>query len=220
MNKAVRIKLKRFLTSELFIFFLYRFIIAYSWTFRLKVENEKEWVDYLKNGGAVLLCVWHQQFFSVIRHAKNYKIYNPSIMISLSKDGEIVARMCKHNGWYAVRGSSSRGGMEALKKMIAKLRETKLAAHIVDGPTGPSGKVKPGVISLAHVSNAVIVPISVSVEKAWYFNSWDKFLLPKPFSKVRLGFGKMIKFDRTKDKEILEAQRKQLEEIMLPALKV
>jgi lysophospholipid acyltransferase (LPLAT)-like uncharacterized protein len=209
----LRIKINRVLTSEAFISFFYRFILFYSWTFRLKVENEKEWLDYLKNGGAVLLCVWHQQFFSVIRHAKNYKVYNPNIMISLSRDGEIVARMCKHNGWNAVRGSSSRGGREALIKMITKLKETKLAAHIVDGPKGPSGKVKPGVIRLAHVSNAVIVPISVSAEKAWYFNSWDKFLLPKPFSKVRLGFGKMIKFDRTKDKEIFEAQRKQLEEI-------
>ena len=139
-------------------------------------------------------------------------------MISQSRDGEIVARMCKHNGWHAVRGSSSKGGREALKKMITNLREAKLAGHIVDGPKGPSGKVKPGTIRLAHITHAVIVPVSVSAEKAWYFNSWDKFLLPKPFSKVRLGFGKMIKFDRTKDRDIFEAQRKQLEDIMLPSL--
>jgi lysophospholipid acyltransferase (LPLAT)-like uncharacterized protein len=175
-------------------------------------------MDYLKNGGAVLLCVWHQQFFSVIRHAKNYKIYNPNIMISQSRDGEIVARMCKYNGWNAVRGSSSRGGMKALKCMITKLKETKLAGHIIDGPKGPSGKVKPGVIRLAHATDAVIVPVFVSAEKAWHFNSWDKFLLPKPFSKVRLGFGKMIKFDRVKDEKSFEKQRKQLEDIMLPAL--
>jgi lysophospholipid acyltransferase (LPLAT)-like uncharacterized protein len=177
-------------------------------------------MDYLKNGGAVLLCIWHQQFFSVIRRAKNYKIYNPSIMISQSRDGEIVGRMCKHNGWNAVRGSSSKGGREGLKKMITNLKEARLAAHIADGPKGPSGKVKPGVIRLAHATDAVIVPVSVSAEKAWHFNSWDKFLLPKPFSNVRLGFGKMIKFDRVKDREIFEEQRKQLEEIMLPALKV
>jgi lysophospholipid acyltransferase (LPLAT)-like uncharacterized protein len=214
----LKIKLSHFFSSELFIFFLYRFILTYSWTFRLTVENEKEWMDYLKNGGAVLLCVWHQQFFSIIRHAKNYKIYNPSIMISQSRDGEIVARMCKHNGWNAVRGSSSKGGKEALKKMITNLKEAKLAAHIVDGPKGPSGKVKPGVIRLAHATDAVIVPVFVSAEKAWHFNSWDKFLLPKPFSKVRLGFGKMIKFDRVKDEKSFEKQRKQLEDIMLPAL--
>jgi len=141
-------------------------------------------------------------------------------MISQSKDGEIVAKMALHNGWNAVRGSSSKGGMEALKKMITNLKKNKLAAHIVDGPKGPSGIVKPGVIRLAHATHAVIVPFSVSADKAWYFNSWDKFLLPKPFSKVILRFGDMIKFDRVKDREIFERQRMRLEEIMLPALKV
>ena len=216
----MRIKKDRFFTSELFISFLYRFCRAYSWTFRLKVENEKEWMDYLENGGPVLLCAWHQQFFSAIRHFQNYKAFNPSIMISQSSDGEIAAGVAKRAGWDPVRGSSSRDGRGALKKMIANLKESKLAAHIVDGPRGPSGKIKAGVIRLAHATDAVIVPFSISAEKAWYFNSWDKFLLPKPFAKVFLRFGKMIKFDRAKDREIFEEQRKQLEEIMLPALKV
>lgn len=215
----MRIKTDRFFTSELFISFLYRFCRAYSWTFRLKVENEKEWIDYLENGGSVLLCIWHQQFFSAIRHFQNYKVFNPSIMISQSSDGKIVAGVAERTGWNTVRGSSSKGGREALKKMITNLKESKLAVHIVDGPKGPSGIVKPGAIRLAHAANAVIVPFSVSAEKAWYFNSWDKFLLPKPFSNVFLRFGKMIKFDRVKDREIFEDQRKQLEEIMLPALK-
>jgi len=68
-------------------------------------------------------------------------------------------------------------------------------AFIVDGPKGPSGIVKAGAIRLAHAADAVIVPFSVSAEKAWYFNSWDKFLLPKPFSKVFLRFEEIIKFD-------------------------
>ena len=177
-------------------------------------------MDYLKNGGTVLLCTWHQQFFSAIRHFQNYKVFNPIIMISQSSDGEIVAGVAKRTGWNTVRGSSSRNGREALKQMITNLKESKLAAHIVDGPRGPSGKVKSGVIRLAHATDAVIVPFSVSAEKAWYFNSWDKFLLPKPFSKVFLRFGEMIKFDRVKDREIFEGQRKQLEEIMFPELKV
>ena len=217
---VLRIKLDRLLTSEPFITFLYRFARTYSWTLRLKVENEKEWMDYLKNGKAVLICAWHQQFFSFIRHFPNYKIFNPSVMISQSKDGEIAAGVVKRAGWHPVRGSSSRGGREALQNMIANLNETKLAGHIVDGPKGPSGRVKAGAIRLAHAANAVIVPCYVSAENGWYFNSWDKFLLPKPFSKVSIRFGKMIKFDKVKDEESFEKQRKQLEEIMLPALKV
>jgi len=212
------IKTDHLITSELFISFLYRLSRAYSWTFKLRVENENEWMDYLANGGAVLLCAWHQQFFSAIRYFQNYRIFNPAIMISQSKDGEIVAGVAKRSGWNPVRGSSSRGGREALKKMIANLRETKLSAHIVDGPRGPLGKVKPGIIRLAHVADAVIVPFYVSAENGWQFNSWDKFLLPKPFSRVLLRFGKMIKFDKVKDEKGFEEQRKQLEKIMLPGL--
>ena len=213
------IKLNRFLRSDLFISFLYRFARAYLWTLRIKIENENEWMDYLKNGGAVLICVWHQQFFSAIRHFTNYKSFNPSIMISQSKDGKIVAGIAKHGGWHPVRGSSSRGGKEALKNMIVNLKKTRLAAHIVDGPLGPLGKVKPGAIRLAHAADAAIVPFCVYAENGWHFNSWDKFLLPKPFSKVLLRFEKMIKFDKTKDEEAFEMQRRQLEKIMLPALK-
>ena len=140
-------------------------------------------------------------------------------MISQSKDGEIVAKLAFRNGWNPVRGSSSNGGTEALRKMIKNLKENKLAVHIVDGPKGPSGIVKPGIIRLAHATNAVIVPFTISAEKAWYFNSWDKFLLPKPFSKVFLRFGEMIKFDRVKDREIFEYQRMRLEDIMIHALR-
>ena len=103
--------------------------------------------------------------------------------------------------------------------MIANLKKTKLAGHILDGPRGPSGSVKAGVIRLAHATDAVIVPLSVSPENAWYFNSWDKFVLPKPFSKVSLRFGKMLKFDKVNDEESFEKQRKLLEEIMPPPLK-
>ena len=215
----MRIKIDRFLASEAFISFFYRLILFYSWTFRLKIENDKGWTDYRRNGGVVLLCTWHQQFFSAVRPFKRYKIFNPSIMISQSKDGEIVAKMAFRNGWNAVRGSSSKGGMKALKIMITNLKESKLAAHIVDGPIGPSGIVKPGIIQLAHATNAVIVPFYVFAEKAWYFNSWDKFLLPKPFSKVLLRFGEMIKFDKVKNKEIFERQRMRLEEIMIYGLR-
>jgi len=200
------------------IHFLYRFARAYAWTFRFKVENEQEWMDYLKNGGAILICAWHQQFFAAIRHCPKYKIHKPSVMVSQSKDGEIAAGVAKHAGWYPVRGSSSRGGREALKKMSTNFKKTRLAGHIVDGPRGPAGRVKSGAIRLAHAAEAVIVPFYVFAEKKWHFNSWDKFMLPKPFSKVTLRFGKMIKFDKVKDEKDFERQRKQLEEIMLPAL--
>ena len=192
---------------------------AYCLTFRLQVENEQPWLDYLKGGGKVLLCVWHQQFFAAIRHFESYRSYRPSIMISQSQDGELIAGVAEKSGWLAVRGSSSRGGSQALRRLVEKLKETGLAAHILDGPRGPRGKVKNGAIHLAQTTGAVIVPVYVYADQAWYFNSWDRFLLPKPFSRVTLRFGDMISLDKT-DRQELEKQRQYLEKLMLPCLKM
>lgn len=209
---------KKFLTSKPFLSFLYRFIRLYSATFRFKVENEREWMEYRKQGGKILLCAWHQQFFVAIRHFQAYGQFNPSIMISGSSDGEIIAGVAARSGWHPVRGSSSKGGKEALRRMIERLRESGVAGHIVDGPKGPAGCVKPGAIRLANAADAAIVPFYTSADRAWFFNSWDRFFLPKPFAKVVLSFGNMIKFTPTDDACRFENNRLLLEKTMLPAL--
>jgi len=202
-------------TSKPFLAFLYHFIRAYAWTFRLEVENEAPWMAFHRDGGRVLLCAWHQQFFAAIRHFRNYRTHRPGLMISMSKDGQIIASVADRSGWEPVRGSSSRGGVQAMRKLIEKLRLTRLAGHIVDGPRGPAGVIKSGLIRIAHAADAVIVPFYIFADRAWYFNSWDRFMLPKPFSRVRLRFGEMIRLTATDDEADFEAQRLQVEEIML-----
>jgi len=209
-------RINAIIQSKPFLAFLYRFVRAYAWTFRLEVENEATWMMYHQNGGRVLLCTWHQQFFAAIRHFQNYRAHRPGLIISRSKDGEIIASVASRTGWDPVRGSSSRGGVEAMRQLIEKLRQTRLAGHIVDGPQGPVGVVKNGLIRIAHAADAVIVPFYVSANRAWYFKSWDRFMLPKPFSRVRLHFGEMIRLTATEDEAECEAQRFQVERIMLP----
>lgn len=216
----MRLKIINLITSGFFIRIIYHITRSYSLTFRLTVENEKTWLDYVRAGNRVLLCSWHQQFFSFIRYFKKYKSYKPSMMISQSKDGDIVAGVAKLTGWHAARGSSSKDGKKALQEMIHRLELTGLAAHIVDGPRGPAGYVKMGAINLAIGAEAVIVPVYAVAEKAWYFNSWDRFLLPKPFSKVTIRFGDMIEISKTKDIDMIEKQRNKLEEIMRPGLHI
>jgi len=214
----MRARIKSLLTQPCITVLLYHAVRVYCRTFRLTVEHEEAWLAHLKGGGRVLLCAWHQQFFAIIRHCESYRPYRPSIMISQSKDGEMIAGVALKSGWLAIRGSSSRGGSQALKILVERLKETGLAAHIVDGPRGPAGKLKRGAIHLAQAADAVIVPMYVSADKAWYFNSWDKFLLPKPFSRVTLRFGAMIKLTPTENTEELERQRKYVEDIMLSSL--
>lgn len=213
-NKVMFRKLGYAITSKAVLALLYRLISAYTWTFKIRVVNEKEWIEYLENGGKILICAWHQQFFPAIRYYKKYQKYNPSLMISKSKDGEIIAGVVKKIRWYPVRGSSSRGGSVALHEMISRLRKFGLAAHIADGPKGPAGIVKSGVIRMAHATGAMIVPFYTSADRAWYMNSWDRFMIPKPFAKVTLRFGEMIKFDPSENDKDFEKQRLRLEKIM------
>ena len=205
--------------TKLFHYLLYRVIRLYSSTFRMTIENEKQWMDYLKKGGRVLLCAWHQQFFAAIRHFQNYRDFKPALMISQSSDGGIIAGVAEKTGWRAVRGSSSRGGKLALQNMIEHLSRTGLAAHVVDGPKGPAGIVKAGVIQLAHASDAAIVPFYVSADRAWYFKSWDSFFIPKPFARVMLSFDQLIKPSHPENPGDFEERRLDLERTMRPQIR-
>ncbi len=209
---------KSILANPTFHRFLYHFIRIYSGTFRLGIENEDRWRRQIDKGTPVLLCAWHQQFFSAIRPFKRYAQYQPALMISRSRDGAIIAAVARQTGWKTVRGSSSRGGKSALRSMIRHLECSKLAGHILDGPTGPIGVVKAGAIRLAHAAQATIVPFSVSAHRALYFNSWDRFMLPLPFSRVTLRFGDPVRFAPTNDPEAFEQQRVRLETLMAPCL--
>ena len=208
----------KFLLARLLVFFLYRLIRAYSLTFRFTVENEQPWMEHLRGGGRVLICTWHQQFFAAIRHFRNYEPYRPALMISKSRDGDFIAAVARRSGWYPVRGSSSREGEKALALMVQRLKLTRLAGHVVDGPRGPAGRVKTGLIRLAQAADAVIVPFSVSADRAWHMKSWDRFMIPKPFARVRLRFDRMISLEPADTAEQMEEQRLRVETRMRPGL--
>jgi len=212
------LKRYRYVLSERFQRLACIIVRAYSWTFRLTIENEAPWLSYLKGGGRVLLCAWHQQFFAAIRYFKSYESYRPSLMISRSRDGDIIARIAQKQGWQAVRGSSSRDGGKALRELIENVKRSGLAAHVVDGPRGPAGIIKAGAISIARATGAVVVPFYTAADKAWYFKSWDRFMLPKPFTRVTLRFGEMVRFPGEGEGGDFEKQRVALEAIMRPGL--
>ena len=100
----------------------------YGATLRIKIENEEVWLRHLEDGGSVLLCAWHQQFYPLVCYFAKFSKFRPSIMISKSKDGEFIARVCRKMGWFPVRGSSSKGGATALKEMTVKLKQNCLKA--------------------------------------------------------------------------------------------
>ncbi len=206
--------LPRLITTRPAAFAAYHFVRAYSLTFRFCVEGEECWLQHLASGGRVLLAAWHQQFFSAIRGFKAYAKLKPCLMISRSADGELIAGVAQRTGWHPVRGSSSSGGKAALDNMIQQVRKTGLGAHAVDGPKGPAGRVKPGLIRLAQATDAVIVPFYVTVDRCWYIDSWDRFMIPKPFAHVTLRFADPIELETTSERATLENQRQEVEALM------
>lgn len=209
----------RIVKSKHFLDFFYAVIRTYCRTYRITTVNDAQWQEYLQKGGNLLFCVWHQQVFPTMAYIHRFKHLAPPLMISLSNDGDIGAGIVERAGWTTVRGSSSRGGFKALKQMIRELRRAHIAGHIVDGPRGPAGIIKPGAITLAQAAHAAIVPVGITADRAWYFRSWDRFMLPKPYAKIYFFFGNIIHPSDPSEKTNAEDWRKQVESAMQPYLK-
>ncbi len=200
---------------NLFIDFVVR---IYSKTFLYNVIGEKEWVKLLEAKQPVVLCGWHQQFFPFIERVKKYKKFYPAVMISKSRDGDLAAPMAFRRNCLAVRGSSSRGGKTALTQLISHVQTKGFAIHILDGPTGPMGKAKPGIIKLAQETGATLFPMKITSNRAWFFHSWDRFMLPKPFATIDISFGTPIMVPKDMDFARFEEERKNIEQTMFPYL--
>ena len=185
--------------KRLFKRFLYRYLFPYgglllvkliSLTYRIKIVDPQNESDIMDKGKSLIYASWHQRFFPGIQFFATRKPI--SIIISKSRDGDFIARIVDILGWYPVRGSSSRGGSEALQKVNELALNGYKIGHIVDGPQGPPEVIKAGLIRIAQVTGKPIVPTITSGQKKWVFNSWDRFMVPKPFSRVIIRFGKPI----------------------------
>ncbi len=126
---------------------------------------------------------WHRCVFPATYFFRRRGI---SVMTSRSFDGEYIARIIESFGFHAVRGSSSRGGVRALLGMHTIVEQQGVAAFTIDGPRGPIYVAKPGPTLLARNTGQPIRCFYVAVRDAWVLNSWDRFLIPKPFSRVHV----------------------------------
>ena len=186
---------------------------------RFRIFREKELFAHLHRGGKGIIAVWHQRIFLVISYAQRFKDFTPVAMISKSRDGDLIADVARRLNFRPVRGSSSHGGREALAEMVAQLSTHPLAVHAVDGPQGPRGLVKAGIIRMAQLSGAPIIPVYISVDRAWVLRSWDRFLIPKPFSTVWVRWDDPIPVPATLDNDAFDAIRLQIEKRMLDSQK-
>lgn len=175
----------------------------------LSLQREEDAVAPLWRAGApVIYAVWHGR---ILLLPLVYGWRRACVLASRSRDGELVARFIARFGLCPVRGSSSRGGAEALRLLARCLREGRDAVIVPDGPKGPRETVKPGIVALARLSGAWIVPVAVGASAEWRLNSWDEFRIPKPFARCVLRFGEPIQVPSRADRATEETARKELE---------
>ncbi len=170
-------------------------------TYRVEIRNEDAVKIATQDGNKFISAFWHGRMLIPWYIHRNYKI---AALVSKSKDGEILTRLLKNWNYNVVRGSSHIGGKEALQIMENKIDEDFSFAITPDGPTGPVNKMKAGAVVLAHRKSVPLFLIGAASSKHFVFNSWDKFQVPKPFSKVVVIYSEPVYVHKSSTREVIE----------------
>ncbi len=173
-----------------------------------------KWVDEhyrTQISGAVVYAFWHSRLLIL---AFSHRRRDALTMVSESKDGELIARPLQRLGFVPVRGSSSRSGLKALFRMVKGISEGREGSLTPDGPRGPCQRAQIGTILIAQRAAVPIMPIVASAEKCWRLKSWDRFMIPKPFSRIVIIHGEPIYVPRKSSEDELEAKRLELENVL------
>lgn len=168
--------------------FLMRFIHKLS---RCEILGEDAVHALRRDRGGVILGFWHEQLFLMIL---GYHGPGGRVLISGSRDGELIARTMTYFGMGSVRGSSRRGGRAAFRELVQLGKEPLDLIITPDGPKGPRREIKDGLVELARITNRPVVPMCFVGSRGHRFSSWDRFFLPYPFGRGVYAYGDAIHY--------------------------
>ena len=187
---------------------------AGSWALRLlaatlRLRREEKTVEPLWAAGApAIYVVWHARLLLL---PYLYRRRGFFALVSRSEDGSMISDLVRRFGFVTVRGSSSRGGAGGLRALARAIGEGHSVVVVPDGPRGPRGVLKAGVVVLARLTGAPVVPLALAASSEWRARSWDEFRIPKPFSRCVVRFGEPILVPRDIDAAGEETARKEIE---------
>jgi lysophospholipid acyltransferase (LPLAT)-like uncharacterized protein len=185
-------------------------LLGKTWRINLNIPeklSDPRWID----GPARIFCFWHSQLLTISYVFRNT---GKTAVVSPSRDGMRAAIVAKHWNHEIISGSSSQGGSAALRQCLKTLSKNKSIAITPDGPLGPREIVKPGVAQIAHISRAPVITLSTIPAHAWRLKSWDRFMIPKPFTKIKIIAGTPIVNTEQSD-DAVEKLRIRIEERLL-----
>lgn len=182
-------------------------IVGCTWRYEVIAEEGVTPVLFGQKTGGEIYCFWHQ---CVLPCALYFRRTQAVILISRSFDGELITRILRMFGFDAVRGSSSRAGGEGLLGLKRVIESKRPAIFTADGPRGPIHQTKMGPIKLAQLTGAPIGVFHLQPERAWVMNSWDRFLVPKPFTRIAVSWARGVSVPQNLTPEPMEPHRVEL----------
>ena len=172
----------------------------------------KEIIDELmEKSQPFIICAWHHDIYFSSWLLKDFKL---TALISSSKDGEYINQILSSFGFRAVRGSSTRGGIGAMKQLVRCLKDGNAVAITPDGPQGPIHRVQEGIVALAKMTGVPIIPWRYEAISCWKLNSWDSHKIPKPTTKIKSVFGQPLYVPKSTSSSEFGKYCQQLEMLM------
>ena len=198
-----------------YIVWLFIKMLISTYRVELRDTRYREQAELMHPKGAFIFAMWHEQVLGIMLAHAWTKPY--LALASRSKDGDYAAFVATKLGFKAVRGSSrkrgkDKGGKEAIQEYVENLHAGISGGLTVDGPKGPRRVCKSGAVIMAKETGAAIMPVSARYTSYWEFNSWDKFKVPKPFSKIIVTCGEPIRITEGMGPEIVTQALNSLEE--------
>jgi len=181
------------------------FIRGLRATVRLRHHEDERIREWERTGTHFILAFWHRHLLLMPYAYRGKRI---SVLVSQSQDGELIARTVARLGIDSSRGSSSRGGIAGMRSLLRKAAGGWDIAFTPDGPRGPLREVQPGVILAAASTGLPILPVAIAASRAKLLRSWDRFLVPLPFSTVHIIYGEPLVVERRGDLEAAAAELK------------
>lgn len=188
---------------------------ALVWTYRVRMVTGAERVEsLLESAKPVVVAGWHEGTLATGAFLLDRLIsrgFPLGLLVSLSRDGEILARLADRLGIKAVRGSTSRGGLAGLRRLYRTISRERMSVGLApDGPRGPARQCKPGALLLAQIARVPVLPVASAASSSWRLGSWDRMIVPRPFARIAVAVGPPMTIAPTLSVEELEKAAEEL----------
>jgi len=161
-------------------------------------------------------ALWHNRLLIFPLVLRRFFPNRPgAALISASRDGDLLTDAIHRFGYEVIRGSSSRLGASAILQLTGELASGRDVVITPDGPRGPAYELGPGIVFLAQKSGASVLPMNMEYSHCWRLGSWDRFIIPRPFSKVRVLISQPLRVDATSNPAQFEAQRLRVQNALM-----